>query len=107
MSSSWSPPGATLADVDRFDAAQEVLGHKLTPRRRRYGKTTHHWVTCSCGYESKPGKSLMFATNAGIGHVKRVADKLRREEAERREVSDGRVALDVRQTRALGSGGRA
>jgi len=49
----------------------------MTSKSRRYGKTTHHWVVCSCGYESSPGKSMRFAISAGIGHISRVADALR------------------------------
>lgn len=64
--------------MNRWQAAADLLGHRLDSKSRRYGSTTHHWVVCSCGYESSPGKSARFAISAGIGHVRRVADQLRR-----------------------------
>jgi hypothetical protein len=57
-----------------WDAAADMLGHELESHRRQVNGTTwHHWVTCSCGYESSPGKSKRFAVSAGIGHIRRVA----------------------------------
>jgi hypothetical protein len=57
-----------------WDAAATMLGHEVTSHRRQVNGTTwHHWTTCSCGYESSPGKSKRFAISAGLGHIQRVA----------------------------------
>ena len=61
-----------------FDAAADVLGHRLELRERAYGATRLYWIDCSCGYESKPGRSRKFALNAGIGHVQRVGERVSR-----------------------------
>lgn len=61
---------------DAFAAAAELLGHRMNLEHRAYGRTTHYWITCSCGYESGHGKSARFAVSSGIGHAKRVADRL-------------------------------
>jgi hypothetical protein len=53
------------------DAGRE-LGHDVTVRERSYGRVKHHWVDCSCGYESSPGRSQVFAVAAGAGHLDRV-----------------------------------
>jgi hypothetical protein len=62
--------------VNRWEAAGDLLGHEIKSQSRKYGATTHHWVECSCGYKSEPGKSVRFAISSGIGHIKRVRQRL-------------------------------
>lgn len=80
--------------LNRWQAAADLLGHTVTSKSRRYGKTTHYWVVCSCGYESSPGRSSRFAVSAGIGHVRRVADRLR-EAGRLPDLPDTPSGLDV------------
>lgn len=69
-------------NVNRFEAARELLGHDIQVREIRVNGTTRHWwVECDCGYRTEPGPSWKFHTSAAIGHAKRVADRLRAENA--------------------------
>lgn len=67
--------------VNRFQAAKELLGHDVEVKSRKVnGRVTYWKAVCSCGYESSEFKnSLRTATGAGIGHAKRVAERLRLE----------------------------
>lgn len=71
--------------VDRFEAAAALLAdHQLTHHTKivaadRHGQRKRFWVTCSCGYATEPGKSWRYTVGAGVGHVQRVADKMRAE----------------------------
>lgn len=95
-----------VVDVNRLEAAEAILrDHRLTPRRVKINETTwHHWTTCSCGYESSPGRSKKFAVSSGIGHIQRVADRLMAENGvsppTRRELSLARTRKAPRAQRA-------
>ena len=71
---------------EAFRAVGEMVGHRLELKKRSYGSgTVHFWCECSCGYASGRGRSLRFALGSGIGHLKRVADRLSPEERPTRE----------------------
>ncbi len=61
-----------------FDAMTDLLGHDVQLKTRAYGKTRHFWSVCDCGYESAPGKSKTFAINSGIGHLRRISQRIGR-----------------------------
>lgn len=63
--------------MNRLQAAGDLLGHTMKVESKSVGRARHYWTVCSCGYESSPGKSSVFAMNAGIGHAKRIAVRLR------------------------------
>lgn len=65
--------------VNRFQAVKELLGHDVKVEQRKVnGRVIYYKAVCSCGYESSEFKnSPRTATGAGIGHAKRVADRLR------------------------------
>lgn len=85
--------------TDRWEAAERMLGHKITSKSRKHGTVTHHWVECSCGYASSPGKSARFAIGSGLGHVRRVAERLRGEGL----VSSGEIETRLRRVTAGGN----
>jgi hypothetical protein len=59
----------------------ELFGHQVAMHSRRYGKVTHWWVVCSCGFstEDSAGKSYLRHLENGAGHLRRVGQKLDRE----------------------------
>jgi hypothetical protein len=63
--------------------AELTTSHFITLHERKYGATTHYWSGCRCGYESKPGRSREFAANAGVGHLNRQRERLKKEFRER------------------------
>lgn len=85
--------------MNRFQAAADLLGHDLDVKQRRYGRTVHYWVECSCGYRTEPGPSQRRHIASAIGHAKRVADALKRAS----EIPDTPADADI--PRAVG--GRA
>ncbi len=61
---------------EAFAVAEERTGHRVVMRERRYGKTSHYWCECSCGYESGHGKSYRFAISSAVGHIGRIAARM-------------------------------
>jgi len=84
-----------MVNMGLADVLGELVGHDVRLEQRRYGRTTHYWSMCSCGYESGHGKSSRFAIAAGAGHLKRIGARLRAE-------MDGQPPAPAKQ----GTGGR-
>lgn len=67
--------------MNRFEALQELLGHRVEVRKRKVnGSVTVFWAECSCGYTSSEFRnSSRTATGAAYGHLKRTTERLKRE----------------------------